>query len=132
MNLFKILVSLLSIISFCFSTELVQKDLNENVFSINKGSFKVTEFDKMIKNIKVSNEANIEIDFIDDNTKPLRAIKIFAKEVGTGNILVTFVDNSTMHININIVENLLNIISVAKHISPNIEISQTNGKVISQ
>ena len=130
MNLFKILISLLSIISFCFSTELVQKDLNENNFSINKGSFKVTEFDKMIKNIKVSNEANVEIDFIDDNTKPLRAIKIFAKEVGTGNILVTFVDNSTMHININIVENLLNIISVAKHISPNIEISQTNGKVI--
>lgn len=130
MNLFKILVSLLSIISFCFSIELVQKDLNENNFSINKGSFKVTEFDKMIKNIKVSNEANIEIDFIDDNAKPLRAIKIFAKEVGTGNILVTFVDNSTMHININIVENLSNIISVAKQISPNIEITQTNGKVI--
>ncbi|MDD2292326.1 MAG: type II and III secretion system protein [Aliarcobacter sp.] len=130
MNLFKILVSLLSIISFCLSTELVQKDLNENNFSINKGSFKVTEFDKMIKNIKVSNEANIEIDFIDDNTKPLRAIKIFAKEVGTGNILVTFVDNSTMHININIVENLATIISVAKQISPKIDITQTNGKVI--
>ncbi|MDD2886640.1 MAG: type II and III secretion system protein [Aliarcobacter sp.] len=130
MNLFKILVSLLSIISFCFSTQLVQKDLNENIFSINKGSFKVVEFDKMIKNIKVSNEANIEIDFIDDNTKPLHAIKIFAKEVGTGNILVTFIDNTTMHVNINIVENLLNIITVAKQISPNIEISQTNGKVI--
>lgn len=130
MNLFKILVSLLSIISFCFSTELVQKDLNENNFSINKGSFKVTEFDKMIKNIKVSNEANIEIDFIDDNTKPLQAIKIFAKEVGSGNILVTFVDYSTMHININIVENLATIISVAKQISPKIEITQTNGKVI--
>ncbi|MDD2894799.1 MAG: type II and III secretion system protein [Aliarcobacter sp.] len=130
MNLFKILVSLLSIISFCFSMELVQKDLNENNFSINKGSFKITEFDKMIKNIKVSNEANIEIDFIDDNTKPLHAIKIFAKEVGTGNILVTFVDNTTMHININIVENLLNIIAVAEQISPNIEITQTNGKVI--
>ncbi len=130
MNLFKILVSLLSIISFCFSTELIQKDLNENIFSINKGSFKVTEFDKTVKNIKVSNEANIEIDFIDDNFKPLKIIKIFAKEVGTGNILVTFVDNSTMHININIVENLATIISVAKQISPNIDITQTNGKVI--
>lgn len=130
MNLFKILISLLSIISFCFSTQLVQKDLNENNFSINKGSFKVVEFDKMIKNIKVSNEANIEIDFIDDNAKPLHAIKIFAKEVGTGNILVTFVDDTTMHVNINIVENLLNIIAVAEQISPNIQISQTNGKVI--
>lgn len=130
MNLFKILISLLSIISFCFSTQLVQKDLNENNFSINKGSFKVVEFDKMIKNIKVSNETNIEIDFIDDNAKPLHGIKIFAKEVGTGNILVTFVDDTTMHVNINIVENLLNIIAVAEQISPNIQISQTNGKVI--
>jgi hypothetical protein len=41
MNLFKILVSLLSIISFCFSTELVQKDLNENVFSIIKALLKL-------------------------------------------------------------------------------------------
>ncbi len=130
MNLFKILISLLSIISFCFSTQLVQKDLNENNFSINKGSFKVVEFDKMIKNIKVSNEANIEIDFIDDNAKPLHAIKIFAKEVGTGNILVTFVDDTTMHVNINIVENLATIISVAKQISQKIDITQTNGKVI--
>lgn len=130
MNLFKVLAVLLSIINFCFSIELVQKDLNEKIFSINKGTFKVVEFDKMVKNIKVSNEANIELDFIDDNTKPLHTIKIFAKEVGTGNILVTFVDNSTMHVNINIVENLFNIINVAKQISPNIEITQTNGKVI--
>jgi hypothetical protein len=35
----------------------------------------------MIKNIKVSNEANIEIDFIDDNTKPLRAIKYLQKKL---------------------------------------------------
>ena len=130
MNLFKILIGLFSIISFCFSMDLVQKDLNEKNFSINKGSFKVAEFEKMVKNIKVSNEANIEIDFIDDNSKPLRAIKIFGKEIGNGNILVTFADYSTMHVNINIVENLSNIIIVAKHISPNLDIQQTNGKII--
>ena len=130
MNLFKILIGLFSIISFCFSMDLVQKDLNEKNFSINKGSFKVAEFEKMVKNIKVSNEANIEIDFIDDNYKPLQAIKIFGKEVGTGNILVTFVDNSTMHININIVENLSNIIVVAKQISPELIIEQTKDKII--
>ncbi len=130
MNLFKILIGLFSIINLCFSMELVQKELNEKDFSINKGSFKVAEFEKMIRNIKVSNEANIEIDFIDDNSKPLRAIKIFGKEIGNGNILVTFADYSTMHVNINIVENLSNIIIVAKHISPNLDIQQTNGKII--
>lgn len=35
-----------------------------------------------------------------------------------------------MHVNINIVENLSNIIIVAKHISPNLDIQQTNGKII--
>lgn len=130
MKLFKIIVGLLFTINFCFSMELVQKELNEKTFSINKGSFTVTEFDKMIKNIKVSNETNIEIDFIDDNEKPLQAIKIFAKEIGSGNILITFIDYSTMHININIVENLATIISVAKQISPKLDITQTNGKVI--
>ncbi|MDZ7818423.1 MAG: hypothetical protein U5K55_07330 [Aliarcobacter sp.] len=100
-------------------------------FPLIKALLKLAEFDKMIKNIKVSNEANIEIDFIDDNTKPLTSNKnICKRSQGTGNILVTFVDYSTMHININIVENLLNIIEVAKQISPKIEITQTNGKVI--
>ena len=84
----------------------------------------------MVKNIKVSNEENIEIDFVDDNAKPLRAIKIFAKEIGTGNILVTFVDSSTMHVNINIVENLIDIIKVAKQVAPDLETIQSNGKVI--
>ena len=130
MKLFKIIIGLLLVVNFCFAMEIVQKNLNEKIFSINKGSFTVTEFDKMIKNIKVSNEANIEIDFIDDHNKPLQAIKIFAKEVGSGNILITFVDYSTMHININIVENLATIISVAKQISPKLDITQTNGKVI--
>ena len=45
MNLFKILIGLFSIINLCFSMELVQKELNEKDFSINKGSFKVAELE---------------------------------------------------------------------------------------
>ena len=130
MNLFKIIVVCFSIFSFCFSMELVQKDLNDKSFSINKGSFKVLEFEKMINNIKVSSEENVEIDFIDDNNKPLKLIKIFAKEIGNGNILITFVDSTTMHLNINIVENLNDIIKVAQQIAPTLDIMQSNGKVI--
>lgn len=130
MSLIRILVCITVIFSFSISMELVQKDMNDKTFSLSKGSFKVLEFEKMIKNIKVSNEENIEIDFLEDNSKPLKGVKIFAKEIGNGNILVTFVDSTTMHLNINIVENLEDIIKVAKQIAPNLEILQSNGKVI--
>ena len=130
MGSIKILFAFFLMFSFSFSMELIQKDLNDKSFSLSKGSFEVLEFEKMVKNIKVSNEENIEIDFVDDNAKPLRAIKIFAKEIGTGNILVTFVDSSTMHVNINIVENLIDIIKVAKQVAPDLETIQSNGKVI--
>lgn len=130
MSLFKILFCIFTITTLGLSSNLVQKDLNDKSFSINKNSFKILEFHEMVKNIKVSDEKNLEIDFIDDNSKPLRAIKIFAKEVGHGNILVTFIDSSSMHIDINIIENLIDIINVAKQISPTIEVQQTNGKII--
>lgn len=130
MGSIKILFAFFLMFSFSFSMELIQKDLNDKSFSLSKGSFEVLEFEKMVKNIKVSNEENIEIDFVDDNAKPLRAIKIFAKEIGTGNILVTFVDSSTMHVNINIVENLIDIIKLLKQVAPDLETIQSNGKVI--
>ena len=79
MGSIKILFAFFLMFSFSFSMELIQKDLNDKSFSLSKGSFEVLEFEKMVKNIKVSNEENIEIDFVDDNAKPLRTIKIFAK-----------------------------------------------------
>jgi pilus assembly protein CpaC len=130
MNLFKILFSILAIITIGFSSDLVQKNLNDKSFSINKGSFKIVEFDKMITNIKVSDENFIELDFVEDNAKPLQAVKIFAKEMGHGNILVTFVDSSSMLIDINIIENISDIINIAKQLSPTLQIKQINGKLL--
>lgn len=130
MNLFKILFSILTIVTLGFSNNLVQKDLNDKSFSINKGSFKVVEFDKMVKNIKVSDGTNIEIDFVENDNKPLQSIKILAKEIGHGNVLVDFVDSSKMHLDINITENFYQVKQIAKKLSPNLEISQVNGKII--
>lgn len=130
MNLFKILFSILTIVTLGFSNNLVQKDLNDKSFSINKGSFKVVEFDKMVKNIKVSDGTNIEIDFVENDDKPLQSIKILAKEIGHGNVLVDFVDSSKMHLDINITENFYQVKQIAKKLSPNLEISQVNGKII--
>jgi Flp pilus assembly secretin CpaC len=130
MNIFKILFSIWAILSVCFSNELTQKDLNDKNFSINKGSYKIVEFDKMVKNIKVSDQKFIELDFVEDSSKPLQAIKIFAKELGYGNILITFVDSSSMLININISENINDVIEIAKKLAPNLKIKQINGKVV--
>jgi pilus assembly protein CpaC len=130
MNIFKILFSIFAIFTLCFSNELTQKDLNDKNFSINKGSYKIVEFDKMVKNIKVSDQKFIELDFVEDNNKPLQAIKIFAKELGYGNILITFVDSSSMLININISENINDVIEIAKKLSPTLQIKQINGKIL--
>ncbi len=130
MNLIRIFI--ITIVSFLFlsASELTQKELNEKYFSVNKGTFKVLEFDKMIKNVKANDKEIIELDFVDDKSKPLQALKIFAKNVGYGNFLITFVDSSSMHININVTENLNDIIAVAKTIAPKLEIQQSNEKII--
>lgn len=129
-NLLKVTMLFLFITTTLFSNELINKNLYDKNISMSKGSFKVFEFEKMIKSIKVSDETFIEVDFVDNQLKPLRAIKVFTKALGNGNILVTFIDSSSLHININITENLQTIINVAKIISPNLKIQQTNGKVI--
>lgn len=125
-------IFIITIISFLFlsSNELTQKELNEKYFSVNKGSFKVLEFDKMIKNVKANDKEIIELDFVDERTKPLQALKVFAKNIGHGNFLITFVDSTSMHVNINVTENLNDIIAVAKTIAPKLEIQQSNEKII--
>jgi len=130
MKTMKIIMTFLACLSLSFSNSLTQQELYEQNFSINKGAFKIVEFPKMINTIKVSSEEFIEVDFLDTTANPLKGIKIFAKAIGNGNILITFEDSSSMHININIVENLTTAINVAKQISPNLDITQTNGKII--
>lgn len=128
--IFRILFSISILSSVVFSNSLISKNLYDKNITLNKGSFKVLEFEKMIKSIKVSDNESIEIDFLDDETKPLQAIKIFSKKLGYGNILITFYDSTSIHIDINVTENLKDIIAIAKEISPKLIIKQTNGKVI--
>jgi pilus assembly protein CpaC len=130
MKVLKIIMALWVCVTFTLANSLTQKELYDQNFSINKGAFKIVEFEKMIRNIKVSSEEFIEVDFLETNANPLKGIKIFAKAIGNGNILITFDDATSMHININIVENLTTTINVAKQISPNLDITQSNGKII--
>jgi pilus assembly protein CpaC len=128
--IFRIIFSISVLSSLVFSNSLVSKNLYDKNITLNKGSFKVLEFGKMIKSIKVSDSESIEIDFVDDEIKPLQAIKISSKKIGHGNILISFYDSTSIHIDVNISENLKDIISIAKEISPKLIIKQTNGKII--
>ena len=130
MKLLKIFGFLFLFFSFLYSNSLTQQNLFDKTVSINKGSYKIIEFEKMIKNIKVNDKEIVEVDFVDDNLKPLQTLKVYAKTLGHGNLLITFVDSSSIHVDVNIVENLTEIIAIAKHIAPNLDIQQTNGKVI--
>lgn len=130
MRFFKILVYLSFFTTLMFSNELNQQNLFDKTVSINKGSYKIVEFEKMIKNIKVNDKEIVEVEFVDESYKPLQALKIYAKTLGHGNLLITFIDSTSIHVDVNIVENLTEIINIAKHIAPNLDIQQTNGKVI--
>lgn len=130
MRIFKLLLSLSILFSFAIANTLQFKELNDQNISITKGSFKIIEFTKMIKNIKVSDEETLSIDFVEDDLKPLQGIKLFAKNIGHGNLLITFIDSSSIHIDVSIVENMSTVLAVAKSISPNLSIKQTGGKMI--
>lgn len=129
-TLFKILIASFLLLSFSYANTLESKNLYDQNISMAKGSFKIFEFKKIIKNIKVSDKDSVEVDFLDSSDKPLQSIKVFTKKLGHGNILVTFEDSSSIHIDINITENLETIIEVAKIVSSNLEVKQTNGKII--
>ncbi len=128
--IYKILFTFLILTNISFANTLTQTNLNNKNFSITNGSFKVIAFDKMIKNIKVSDKESLEVDFVDNESKPLHSIKIFTRKLGHGNILVTFQDNTYLHININIVENLDSIISLMKFKYPQVQISQLNDTLL--
>jgi len=129
-NLFKILAVVALLVSISFSNTLKNKNLYDQNISMAKGAFKIFEFDKMIKNIKVSDAESVEVDFLDSVEKPLQSIKVYTKKLGHGNILITFHDTTSIHIDINITENLESIIEVAKIIGSNLNIKQTKGKII--
>lgn len=128
--IFKILFTLSILTSFTFSNDLVSKNLYDQYISINKGSYKVLEFEKVIKSIKVSDHENLEVDFLDSVSSPLQSIKVFSKKLGHSNVLITFEDSTSLHLDINVTENLTNIIEIAKEISSKLIIKQTNGRII--
>jgi pilus assembly protein CpaC len=132
MKIFKLLFSLLAILSFTFANNLQIKELNDTGLSMDKGSFKIIEFEKIITEVKVNDQNIINVEFVEDINKPLQSIKVFASKIGHGNILVTFLDSSKIHLDINVTQNFFQVKNIAKQLAPDLTISQMNGKILLQ
>ncbi|QOG12536.1 type II and III secretion system protein family protein [Arcobacter sp. FWKO B] len=116
----KIIALLFFIVSFGFSQTI----------TIEKNSYRIVEFDKMIKNIKVSDSKTAEVSFIQDDSMPLQKLKILGKEFGNATLLITFYDNVIVSQDINIVRNIRSILSALEHRYPKVKIIQSNDNII--
>jgi pilus assembly protein CpaC len=101
-----------------------------DVIVIEKNSYKVLDFNKMIKNIKVSNSEFAEVTFVQNPSKPFRAIKVLGREYGNVSLHITFFDDSMTTRDIDIVKNIKSVINTAKSKYPQIKITQTNDNII--
>lgn len=112
------------------NANLISDTVNEQNININANSFKILEFSKMIESIKVSNKKSLEIEFIDDENKPLQKIKLLSKENGKVKVLISFFDNTILNLNINIQKDLNQLITLVNEISPKLNIKQINKKIV--
>lgn len=108
---------------------VIDKDLNNHYITIADKSYKVLEFKKRIKNIKVSDSEKISIEFVDTG-KPLQSVKIFAIGIGYANALFTFNDDSTAQVNFNIVNDLKSIINMIEVAYPEMKITQVGDNIV--
>ena len=118
--LIKIMTFLLLLISYMYS----------DVVTIDKNSYKVLTFDKMIRNIKVSNNEIAEVTFIQNPLKPLREIKVLGKDFGNVTLLITFDDHSMITQDIDIVKNIKSIVNAVHDKYPLVKVTQINDSII--
>lgn len=118
--LIKIMTFLLLLISYMYS----------DVVTIDKNSYKVLTFDKMIRNIKVSNNEIAEVTFIQNPLKPLREIKVLGKDFGNVTLLITFDDHSMITKDIDIVKNIKSIVNAVHDKYPLVKVTQINDSII--
>ena len=127
----KILLSIFITLVFLGANDnFIIKGKNSKRVNLVKNDFKILEFKKRIVDVLVSDSTKLEVLFIKNRSKPLQTIKLFAKDLGYSKLLITFVDNTTLLSEINIVQNFSKVIEIVKAINEDVEVHQANGKVI--
>lgn len=126
-----ILIFILSIFIYAKSNYIIiNEDTYERLVTVEKGSYKILEFSKMIAKVKVNDSKSLNITFVKNKNKPLQTIKIYAKEFGSTTIFVNFSDQTNTQVEFNIIKDLTTVTQLAKKISPKIIVEQANGDII--
>jgi len=116
---------------FILFTFLSLMSLWAKIFTFHQGEYKVIDFEKSIKEIKISNPAIIQATFDVHDESAFKKVRFFAKAYGSANMLVTYQDTSTEEIGFNVIKNIKFIQEAIKDINPSIEVKQfDNSKII--
>ena len=129
----KILVLIVVLLSCAYAGQgyiVINEDTHESLVSVEKGSYKVLEFSKMISKVKVNDSKTIEITFNKNKKKPLHTLKVYAKEIGSTTIFINFVDQSSAQVEFSVIKDLTAIIKLAKNISSELVVEQSNSDII--
>lgn len=134
-SIFKILISFFIVLSLSHAYDIndkviLQKDFENKTIYLPLNNYRTLKFDSRIKEVQLTNSANITADFIDSKDAPLTTIKILGLEIGNESAIVTLESGRTIQINFSIMQNLDSIISIVKLTYPNLIIQQANDTVI--
>ena len=111
------------ILIFTFCSLYANSSINKtDIHQVEVGTYKIIEFDHMLKDIKVSDSKKIKVDFMKDTHKKLRVLKLFGKEIGQASMLITFDNDTKKQIQISIVKNLNAISGIITSLFPDIKI----------
>ena len=89
---------------------IVNEKAQENSVSVQKGAYKILEFDKMISKVKVNDSKNIEVSFVKNRNKPLHTLRVYAKSIGSTTIFINFSDQTNTQVEFSVVKDLTAII----------------------
>lgn len=110
-------------------TLFANTDFERKIF-IENGSYQTIAFDKRIKNIRLSDNSKLSVQYLQTAKIPFSTIRVFSKKMGNTNAFITFADKTTTQIYFTVTQDIKNIRAIIKHIDKNITLEQVKNTII--
>ncbi len=107
-----------------------QESKEEEKIVLEHNTYKTIQFDKRITNIRLSDSKKLGIEYLSTKKMPFSKIRVFAKKLGTINLLISFSDNSIKQIQFNITKDVRDIKLIIQYIAKDIEVLQVKNTII--
>jgi len=96
-----------------------------------QGEYKVVDFKKSIKDIKISNPNLVQASFTNGEKNIFKKVRFFAKAYGGANMIITYQDSKSEEISFQVIKNITFIEKAIHEINPSITVKQfDNSKII--